>query len=182
MRHIHTAIIGVLAVTAWSPIAAQEADTASSGGANYLIALKACQTLSEDSARLACFDKAVGSMVTANAAGEVQVVDKEDVEKTRRSLFGFALPKIALFGGDDDSKEGKKKRNLLETTITSVSYRSRKIIFFTTDEGATWRISNAPPRLRTVKAGQTVVLKRASMGSFFIRIDGQLGVKGVRVK
>ncbi|MEP2549961.1 MAG: hypothetical protein ABJH26_01585 [Marinomonas sp.] len=121
-------------------------------------------------------------MVTANAAGEVQVVDKEDVEKTRRSLFGFALPKIALFGGDDDSKEGKKKRNLLETTITSVSYRSRKIIFFTTDEGATWRISNAPPRLRTVKAGQTVVLKRASMGSFFIRIDGQLGVKGVRVK
>ncbi len=182
MRPIYPAIIGALAFTVCSPLAAQNTGNSEASDTDYLEALKSCQTLSEDSARLACFDKAVGSIVTANAAGEVQVVDKDDVEKTRRSLFGFALPKIALFGGDDDSEEGKKKRNLLETTITSVSYRSRKVIFFTTEEGATWRISNAPPRLRTIKTGQSVVLKKAAMGSFFIRIDGQLGVKGVRVK
>ena len=182
MRPIYPAIIGALTFAICSPLAAQNAGEIETTDTDHLEALKTCQTINENGARLACFDKAVGSMVTANAAGDVQVVDKDDVEKTRRSLFGFALPKIALFGGDDDSKEGKKKRNSLETTITSASYRSRKVIFFTTEEGATWKISNAPPRLGTVKAGQTVVFKKAVAGSFFIRIDGQLGVKGVRVK
>ena len=144
--------------------------------------LKTCQQIADNDARLACFDKAVGSIVTASDAGEVRVVDEQEVEKTRRSLFGFSLPDIGLFGGGDDSEEGKKQRNLLETTITSVHYAKQDEIFFVTEEGATWRISNAPSRLRKIEAGQPVVFKRASMGSFFIRVNGQLGVKGRRVR
>ncbi|MEP2737004.1 MAG: hypothetical protein ABJP34_12000 [Erythrobacter sp.] len=162
---------------------AQNAPSDSSGDADYVDRLKSCQTIAEDAARLACFDSAVGSIVTATDSGELQILDEKDVEQTRRNLFGLSLPKLKIFGdSEDDSKEAKKKRELLETTITSVHYSKPTEIFFVTTEGATWRISNVPSRLRTVKVGQTVVLKRAAMGSFFIRINGQTGVKGRRVR
>ncbi len=162
---------------------AQDAPASDSEQAGYLERIKNCQTIENDAERLACFDTSVASMVSATESGEVQVLNQQDVEKTRRSLFGFNLPNLSIFGGsDDDSKEAKQKRNLLETKITSVHYANSNEIFFVTEEGATWRISNAPKRLRTVEVGQTVVFKRAAMGSFFIRINGQTGVKGRRVR
>lgn len=150
---------------------------------DYLARLKACQSITDNTERLNCFDTAVGSIVSASDSGDVQVIDKEDLERTRRGLFGFSLPKLKIFGdGESDSKEAKEKRELLETTITSVHYSKPNEIYFVTAEGATWRMSNVPSRLRTVKVGQPVVLKRAAMGSFFIRINGQTGVKGRRIR
>ena len=164
-------------------VSAQESGTNNAEDADYLARLKACQSITDNTARLNCFDAAVGSIVSASDSGDVQVIDKEDLERTRRGLFGFSLPKLKIFGdGDNDSKEAKEKRELLETTITSVHYSKPDEIFFVTAEGATWRMSNVPSRLRTVKVGQPVVLKRAAMGSFFIRINGQTGVKGRRVR
>ena len=78
--------------------------------------------------------------------------------------------------------EDKEASELLETTITSVRYLSAKKIRFTTEEGATWEITSAPRRLRTVKAGHSVVFKKAALGSFFIRVNGQMGVKGKRIQ
>jgi hypothetical protein len=165
------------------PAAAQESAPPAPQEPDYFEALKACQSIEEDAARLVCFDRAVGSIVTASNSGDVQIIDKQEVEKTRRSLFGFSLPKLGIFGNKDNQSDDEQKRNnLLETTITSVHYSKSDEIFFVTQEGATWRISNVPSRLRTVKVGQPVVFKKAAMGSFFIRINGQTGVKGRRIR
>jgi hypothetical protein len=174
-------IVGGTALAMAFTAHAQETDGTSD--TDYVEALKACQSIAGDAERLACFDRAVSSIVTASDSGEVQVVDKEQVEQTRRSLFGFSLPKLGIFSGDDDEgdEEKKQRANLLETSVSSVSY-SRDSIFFGTPEGAVWRISNPPKRLRTVKVGDAVVLKKATMGSFFVRINGQTGVKGRRVR
>lgn len=160
-----------------APVAAQ--DDASAAQPDYVENLKACQTLTVDMARLACFDSAVGAILAANEAGDVQVIDKEDVRETRRSLFGFSLPNIGLFGGgDDDDKEDEQ----LETTIASVRYIGRGSARFTTSEGAVWELNNIPSRLRTIKAGDPVVFRKASLGYFFVRIAGQTGIKGRRVE
>lgn len=147
----------------------------------HLADLKACQEIKEDQTRLSCFDQAVSSMLQASQSGDVQVLEKADVEKTRRSLFGFSLPDLGIFGGGGADKDDKKRADLLETTISSVRY-GRDEIFFTTPEGGTWRISHPPRRLRKINTGDAVVFKRAAMGSFFIRINGQIGVKGRRIK
>ncbi len=148
------------------------------GSPDHLKSLQACQQVVDDTERLACFDAAVSAMVTATETGELRVVDKEDVTKTRRRLFGFSLPDIGIFGGDDEDDE----LSTLESTITSVRYFRHNALTFRIEEGGLWRIQSAPRRLRRVKSGDKVVFKKAALGSYFIRINGQTGVKGTRIE
>lgn len=140
----------------------------------YLDELRACQAITDDSARLACFDKSVGAIVAATQSGEVQVVEKEQLEKTRRGMFGFTLPKLGLFSGKDDLE-------LLRSTITRVK-GIREGWIITIEEGSVWQMSNVPSRLKAPQVGNPVEFKKASLGSYFIRIDGQMGVKGRRIE
>ncbi|MEM6858136.1 MAG: hypothetical protein AAF559_09715 [Pseudomonadota bacterium] len=170
----------VAAALLWTiPGTAQE--QAPNAGPDFLEQLKVCQTKTNDSERLACFDQAVGNIVAANEAGEVQIIDQDDVRRTKRELFGLSVPDIDILKTDDE-EEDKKAKEELETVITSASYQSRKKIRFTTQEGAVWEITGAPSRLRTIEAGDRVVFKKASMGTFFIRINGQVGVRGKRIQ
>ncbi|QUL36611.1 hypothetical protein [Erythrobacter sp. JK5] len=142
---------------------------------DYLDELRGCQALTENAARLACFDRSVAAMVAATETGDVQIVDREDVRQEKRRLFGFTLPKIGLFGDGEPDE-------LLETTITSVRYFSQRKLRFTTEEGAVWEINAAPRRLAPIETGDPVIFKKAALGTYFIRIDGQMGVKGKRVE
>lgn len=161
------------------PSAAQE--QAPEAAPDFLEQLKECQTKADDGERLACFDQAVGEIVAANEAGEVQIIDQDDVRRTKRELFGLSVPDIEILKTDDE-EEDRKAKEMLETVITSARYLSSKKIRFTTQEGAVWEITNAPSRLRTIEAGDKVVFKSASMGTFFIRINGQVGVRGKRIQ
>lgn len=175
LRRASPAVAAGLLVLAGAPAAAQDATDAASP--DYVENLKACQTLADDLARLACFDAAVGAILAANDSGDVQVIDKDEVRETRRSLFGFSLPDIGLFGGGDDTED-----ELFETTISSARYLARNSARFTTAEGAVWELNNIPSRLRRIEPGDKVVFKKASMGYFFVRINGQTGIKGRRVE
>lgn len=169
-------LAGALMVLAL-PASAQDAPEPSG---EYVDKLKKCQSISDGQERLACFDAAVGEIVAANDAGEVRIIDQEDIRNTRRQLFGLSVPEVGVL--KRDAGEDKEASELLETTITSVRYLSAKKIRFTTEEGAIWEINRPPRRLRTVKAGHNVVFKKAALGTFFIRIDGQMGVKGKRIQ
>ncbi|SMQ62178.1 hypothetical protein SAMN06297468_0663 [Altererythrobacter xiamenensis] len=142
---------------------------------DHLEELQRCQIISDDGARLACFDAAVGGMVAASEAGEVQVVKKEEVEQTRRGLFGFTMPKIGFLGGDGEEMK------LLQSTITGVRSIRRGYIL-TIEEGSVWQLSGVPSRLRPPKVGDDVEFKKAALGSYFVRINGQIGVKGTRIQ
>ncbi|MDC0887384.1 hypothetical protein OAS19_06310 [Altererythrobacter sp.] len=164
----------VLGAATLAPVAAQ--DAAGSAADRQLSALKECREIAEPSARLACFDREVGVVIAATEAGSLQVVDKQEVEETKRSLFGFSLPKLRIFGDDDE------ELTMLETTITRVRQTERDSWLFTTEEGSRWQIKDAPMRFRAPKSGQTVVFKKAALGSYFIRVNGQIGVKGRRTE
>lgn len=162
---------GLLALGGTAPANAQEAD--------YIEALKACRAIADAAERLACYDAKVGSMVSASEAGDVRIVDREDVRRTRRQLFGFTVPDLDILEGDEQDKEASE---LLETTITGARQLNSKVWRFTTEEGAVWEINNAPRRLAPIKAGDSVIFKKASLGFYFIRINGQMGVKGKRIE
>lgn len=162
-----------------APVLAKDKAPAKS---EYLEALRVCQGQSDPGQRLACYDAAVGRVVAATDDGELRVVDREDMQRTRRSLFGFALPDIGLFGGGkgDDTVE---QLDMLESTITSVRRTNGDAYLLTIAEGdATWQITNAPMRFTQPRVGDKVVFKRASLGSYFIRVNNQIGVKGTRVR
>lgn len=159
------------ALAAPAPARAQEAD--------YLADLKACRAIADEDDRLECYDAKVSAMVSANDAGDVRIVDREDVRRTRRQLFGFTVPDLDIFEGDEQDKESSE---MLETTITSARQLASKSWRFTTTENAVWEINNAPARLRSIKPGDKVIFKEASLGFYFIRINGQMGIKGKRIQ
>jgi len=166
---------GLLALVAAAPAQAQ----AQAQEADFIAALKACRAIEDEDDRLACYDAKVGAMVSASEAGDVRIVDREDVRRTRRQLFGFSVPDLDILEGDEQDKETSE---VLETTITGARQLTNKAWRFTTAEGAVWEINNAPARLAAIKGGDKVIFKKASLGYYFIRINGQMGVKGRRIE
>ena len=172
MRH-YLATAGsflILATLPTSASAQEKSDDAQLGQ------LRECQAIVDDASRLACYDREVAAVVAASDAGDIQVVDKEDIRETRRGLFGFSLPKTGIFGGGDD-----KDDEVMTSQITSVRQVGREGYRITIAEGSVWQINDPPRRFRP-KVGDDVELERAAMGSFWVRLNGQNGVKGRRVE
>ena len=173
------AVLAAFGLTA--PLVAQ--DKAASAENSYVAALRACQGKTDPAERLTCYDTAVAAMVSASNEGEVRVVDAEDVRQTRRKLFGFALPDLGIFGGDSDKDDPEKafEFNTLTTNIADVRARGQTLVV-TTAEGAQWQLDELPARLMKPKVGQTIEIKKGALSSYFLRINGQRGIKGRRVQ
>lgn len=134
--------------------------------------LYACRDIADSAARLACFDREVGELSSADAAREITFTDRETAKKARRGLFGFSFPKLGgIFGGDEDEiKE-------IETTIRSASIdRSGKYTLVMEDD-AVWVQIDTTRLPRQPKAGQKVKIKVATMGSYFATIDGGRSIR-----
>jgi hypothetical protein len=176
------AIAAMAIVLVTAPLVAKD-DKEGKDESAYVAALRACQGKTDPAERLACFDTAVASIVAASAEGDVRVVDREEVRETRRKLFGFALPDLGIFGGKSDKEDPKQAEEFttLQTTIAAVKGTDRAIIIVTA-EGAEWQLSEVPARLLRPKVGQPVEIRAAALSSYFLRINGQQGVKGRRVR
>ncbi|MXP45131.1 hypothetical protein [Allopontixanthobacter sediminis] len=183
IRPVNALTLGFALTTlaAVSPPAAAQDAAATQGGENveYLDLLKSCQAEAADSARLACFDSAVSRMLKANEEGDLQVVDRADVRETRRKFFGLSVPDLGIFKKRDESDT--EELEVLQSTITSAT-RTRQGWVIQTAEGALWQIDEAPRRLLDPEPGQPVEFRKAALGSYFIRVNDQLGVKGRRIR
>lgn len=177
-RGLVAALAGA-ALAAPAGLAAQDAARA----ADPLDPLRSCRTIAIDAERLACFDRAATSLVTAAEEGDLSVVNREEVRKTRRALFGFSLPDLGIFGRSDRAREKDEADEIevLNTTIAGAR-TTRDGLVITTAEGAAWLIDSPPRRLMPPKAGQPVEFRKGSLSSYFIRINGQKGVKGRRIR
>lgn len=174
-----TAPITALMLISAAPLAAQD----DPGESAYVAALRTCQGKTDATERLACYDTAVASIVAASSEGEVRVVDREDLRQTRRKLFGFALPDLGIFGGKADKQDPAQEEEFtaLETTITGVRATAGTYVLIT-EEGAEWQLDEVPSRLMRPKAGQPLEIRSGALSSYFLRINGQRGVKGRRVR
>ena len=142
-------------------------------------ALEACRAIADPAERLACYDKEAGALLTAASKGDVAVVDRSEVRKARKSLFGFAMPKIPFFSGEDTADVVS---DTLETTIKSASGIGYGKFRMTIAEGnAVWETTEAYSTMREPRAGDKIVIKRGPLGSYMLRIGSNRGVKGRRV-
>ena len=171
-------LITVLTVTSVSGMAAPKVRPTSSSP--LVTAIDRCRQISDPTQRLACYDSAANALVSATASGAVSIVDRNEVRQVRHSLFGFSLPKVPFFSGDTTANEAQEK---LDSTIKSVHQLNNghyEIVIV--DNNAVWEttesggISWEPPHV-----GQKIEILRGALGNYFLRIDGQIGVRGKRI-
>ncbi len=132
-----------------------------------------CKALEASEERLACFDRTVDTMAKAISRRDVVIAERETINDAERGLFGLGLPRIKLFGGDDDQiKE-------MESTITNFRRDENGALIFTIADGARWRQIDSQPQI--AKVGDKVKIRKAALGSFFANINGRSGFKVTRV-
>ena len=154
-------------------------DKAKPAPSPLVAAIDRCRQITDSTQRLSCYDTAANALVQAASTGAVAVVDQNEIRKARHSLFGFTLPKIPFFSGDETADEVQKQ---LDSTITSVSSLANgyyRIII--ADNHAVWETQDSSISFDPPRAGQKITIVRGPLGSYFLRINGQVGVRGRRV-
>lgn len=137
--------------------------------------LLACRSMGDGAARLACFDREAGAAAQGFASGDLVATDRERIRSTKRSLFGLPLPNLGLFG--DDGNDVKQVEGVLEST----GYNRDGGYTFRLADGARWSQTDSKPFAITPRHGDKVVIKRGTMGSYFLTVGHQPGVKVQRV-
>lgn len=146
-----------------------------------LRSFQACRAIAEPTPRLACFEKATTDLETAVKTKEVTLVDRQDIRKAKRSLFGFTLPKIDLFGGND--RDEGEATSFTEINSTVASARSvangRAEIRLADDNGAVWQTTDPMPF--PPKAGAKIRIRQGSLGNYFLAVEGR-SYRGMRLR
>ena len=176
-----TPTLSVMLLALAAPAAAQRTPSRPAPAqARHLGALDACRAIATDSARLACFDREAAALLTASRSGELSVVDRADMRTARRSLFGFALPKLPFFAGDKSADEVPDTLDSTIVTAQGIANGRYRIKIAAGD--AVWETTDSPLNLSEPRAGEKIVISKGALGSYFLRINGQVGVKGRRIK
>lgn len=142
-------------------------------------ALSACRQIADSTQRLACFDKASGELIAATEKGDVNVVDRAQLRQARRSLFGFNMPRLPFFSGDDSADEAATKLVSKVTAVKELPHN--RYVVRLQDGAALWETLEAYGSFHAPKVGDPVEINRGPLGSYILRFGKQRGVKGRRV-
>lgn len=143
-------------------------------------ALEACRKVTNDSERLACYDRAVPALTDAVSSGDVAVVDREQMVRTRRSLFGFTLPDLPLLGGGRKGEPELKK--IASTIVTASAIADGRYRMKIADSDAIWETTENSDSLSPPRSGQKVTIEKGALGAYFIQVGSQRWVRGRRVR
>jgi hypothetical protein len=138
--------------------------------------LLGCRAITTAADRLACFDRESAVVGQTLERKELVVFDREAVTKTRRSLFGFSVPDLGVFGGND-SDAVKQIEGVLAATGTNRDGGAT----FTLVDGSRWTQIDDRPLFGDPKRGAKVTVKRGTLGAFILTVAGQPSVKVKRI-
>ncbi len=131
-----------------------------------------CRTIADPQQRLACYDREVAALEQAERSNEIRVVDRQQVRRTRRSLFGLDLQDLNIFGGDDGEAMTE-----ISSTIRSVSQTSLGKYLFVLEDGARWAQTDSRNLVPEPRAGMPIRIRRAAMGSFLANVGGRVAIR-----
>ncbi|WP_207078214.1 hypothetical protein [Novosphingobium sp. KA1] len=142
--------------------------------------LETCRSIASDAERLACFDRESAVFAQSVDSGKLRVIDNEGVKEIRRSLFGFSLPRIGLFGGNEEEAAGEQV-NKIQSTLVAVKQIANGKIWFRLSDGAEWQTNDPLGTARMPASGQTIELEKAALGSYWARFETIRAMKAHRV-
>jgi len=137
-----------------------------------------CRKLTDEAARLACYDQATVALDQAEAKGDIVVVDREQARKVRRQAFGFSVPSLTLFERGESQEELENTTGVVD--VARVNGAGKWVIKL--QDGAVWTQVDSNEMFRDPKAGMSVKIRQASMGSFLMTIDNMRAFRARRTE
>jgi hypothetical protein len=142
-----------------------------------------CGAVNDNVARLRCFDDARSALKSAIDKRDVLVITRSEAQETRRTLFGFTLPRIGLFDGND--KRAPFAGAEAVTKIESVIERVRPgggygTYLLTLKGGAVWQTIEAQ-RGFFPAARQSIVIEKGPIGNYNAKIERGRAIRVKRV-
>lgn len=165
--------IAALAAFAAVPAAAQ---SAAGQVPEALTRVTNCRTVTAAEERLACYDREVAALQTAQSSGQIVAMDRQQVRRTRQSLFGLALPNLDVFGDHSDDEAAR-----IESTIRSATQNGAGKWIIELEDGARWVQVDSRDLSIYPRSGHNVRIRRASMGSYLANIAGQVAIRVRRI-
>ncbi|RST29900.1 hypothetical protein HMF7854_02975 [Sphingomonas ginkgonis] len=114
-------------------------------------------------------------MSAAVAKKDVVVIDREGIREVNRKGFGFAGLNLPFFGGEDVKQ--------IDGKVAAVSSNRDGGYVLLLEDGATWSQNDANNSIvMSPRRGDKVVIKRGALGSYYVSVAGQPGVKFLRTR
>lgn len=132
-----------------------------------------CRAIQDGAQRLACYDREVAALAQAQATREVVVVDREAVQRTRRSLFGLTLPDVGRLFGEEEENE-------INSTVVAARRSNLGMASIQIEGGAVWVQTEGRPMTRDPRPGMPVRIRRGALGSYLLSVDGQRAIRVTR--
>lgn len=149
-----------------------------------LQAIVDCRALADRDARLNCYDAAAAKLDQAEAAGQVVVVNREQVRKVRKDVFGLQLPSLDIFNavvgkgkaGAAEAEDSNRLQSVVKTAWRGGDGRWSLEL----ETGAVWRQTDDFQLANDPHPGSKADIRQGALGSFFMKIDGQPAFKAHR--
>ncbi len=148
------------------------------GRAAIVQKLMDCRKLTDNTARLACYDQTAAALDQAEAKGDVVIVDREQARKVRKQAFGFTLPSISIF----EKGEAKEEVDNFDGVVASARQDGSGHWVIKLEDGAVWSQVGAEELFKSPKAGSKVKIRKAALGSYMMSVDNGGGFKAHRVQ
>jgi hypothetical protein len=176
-------ILGAIAVISLGAFASSPAATSATTALQKVIA---CHGVADSQQRLACYDSVVSKLLadakagegSAAAAEDVMVISKAQVRDAKRQAFGFDLSALSIFDRGEKPEVIDRISAVVERAYQTGS--GRWIIEM--DNASTWEQTDDEKVWKGPKKGSRADIRKASLGSYFINLDGQRAIRARRVK
>ena len=158
------------------PLVATAAAAPKSATPAVLKALFDCRAITTDAERLACYDAAVGQVNKAEKTGEVIIVDRQEARAARRQAFGLDLSALAILDRSEEKTEVDRVIGEVASARRGGDGRWTVVLA----DGAVWKQVDDQSLSKDPKKGSKVEIRKASIGSYFMNVDGQRAMRARR--
>lgn len=145
--------------------------------AAVLQAVVDCRKVADEHQRLVCYDAAAARLDEAEAKGQVVVVDREQARAVRKEVFGLQLPSLDVFSAASKGGDAREDVDRVDAVVKAASQDQNGRWVFDLDSGAVWRQIDSYPLNREPHPGSKVEIRKAALGSFKMKVDGQPAIR-----
>ncbi len=173
---------GLLSAAIWTETPRAAPPAPAPTRAPELQAIVDCRAIADRDSRLACYDTAADKLDRAEASGQVVVVNREQVRKVRKDVFGLQLPSLDIFSmvGRKGASAVSEDVDHLDGVVKAAWHGEGGHWMIELENGAVWRQIDSFELARDPHAGSKVDIRKGAIGSFFLKVDGQPSFKAHR--